>query len=274
LWDDIHSHHPTDRLPRRLVKPSRVHKTAAETLALIGEARRILLLFVLRPDDVPLPRTLCLLRYKAYEFLDIPTIGDDEFKTSLNLVGYDPDSVDDLNTWLSQPWNKRWIAEASTAEVAAALMEYGIGAKPVPPLWKGCLSKPAAVRGVEVTLMHDRGRWRFQVRRQLKANPSETTPGHGGPVRIEIQWEHPHARPGTTYVITLKSDDASFPPQEWPVSGSVTRRHKTVTANPYVCRYNAEVLRPGDYSVTVTAVRAGLKNKSSPIKVQVPSSGG
>jgi hypothetical protein len=113
-------------------------------LVQIGLLRRLIHLFVLRPDVIPLPRVLCILRYKSLDFLDNPTISENEFWNALQYVHFTDEQVHRLQNWLDQKDNKQWIKDHSVDEVAQALSNASVKAYPNPDNsagWKDELSR-------------------------------------------------------------------------------------------------------------------------------------
>jgi hypothetical protein len=101
-------------------------RASEDTLAQVRVLRRLIHVFVLRPDLIPLPRALCILRYKSLQFLDKSTISDNEFLESLTCAGFTPNQVKYLQDWLNKEENKQWIRDNSVDKVAEALREAGI----------------------------------------------------------------------------------------------------------------------------------------------------
>ena len=116
-------------------------KQASENMiAQVRILSRLIHVFVLRPDRVPLPRTLCIMRIKSLQFLEKSTIGDNEFRDSLMDAGFSLDQVKALQNWLFEPVNLKWIRENSVGKVAEALKNAGITTKPhedVVNRWQG-----------------------------------------------------------------------------------------------------------------------------------------
>lgn len=84
-------------------------------------------LFLLGPKTVPLPRTLCVLRYKGKGFFEYSseylTASGQLFDTSLKDVGFEDDEVERLDGWLSG--NQEEIREMSVRDFADALKRRG-----------------------------------------------------------------------------------------------------------------------------------------------------
>ncbi len=92
-----------------------------DTIAQVRMLRRLIHVFVLRPDLIPLPRALCILRYKSLQFLDKWTVADNEFLESLTCAGFTPNQVERLQKWLNNPVNQKWIRNNRVDKVAEAL---------------------------------------------------------------------------------------------------------------------------------------------------------
>ena len=93
-------------------------------------ARRLIYTFVLYPERIPLPRTLCILRYKSLQYRGAPAIRDNDFRESLMCAGFNRDQVKALQSWLDQPENSQWIRDNSVKTVARALKKAGVRASP------------------------------------------------------------------------------------------------------------------------------------------------
>jgi len=92
--------------------------------------KHLIHLFILRPDSFPLPRALCILRYKSTNFLPKPTVSAHEFQDALRKCGYSDDQIEALHYWLNQHDNQQWIKESSIPDVAEALTRAGITTPP------------------------------------------------------------------------------------------------------------------------------------------------
>lgn len=104
--------------------------------------RWMIALFDLRPDTVPLPRTLCLLHYKGAEFQSRSSVSDWEFERSLRRAGFASSEADRLQRWLSLEANKRAIEKMECEAFLKLLKEYGVTAessKRSPEQWEGTL---------------------------------------------------------------------------------------------------------------------------------------
>jgi hypothetical protein len=115
-----------------------------DMIAQLRMLRNLIHVFVLRPDLIPLPRTLCILRYKSLQFLEQPTIDYSEFRNSLVYAGFTLNQVKLLQDWLSDPENQKQIRShsVSVAEVAQALKNAGVTVPPpkdVVNRWHGTL---------------------------------------------------------------------------------------------------------------------------------------
>jgi|GEM_PF-5413760 len=117
-------------------------QASKDLIAQVRILSRLIHVFVLRPDLIPLPRALCILRYKSLQFLEKSTIGDNEFRDSLKYAGYSSDQVKSLQDWLDEPVNLKWIRDNSVNKVAEALGKKGITANPSKDVmnnWQGNL---------------------------------------------------------------------------------------------------------------------------------------
>ncbi len=96
-------------------------------------------LFDLAPDTIPLPRALCIFRFKSTEFRGYTMIADWQFEASMGNVGFSFGMTRFLGDWLSAPVNQRQISEMDVTAFAQALKDHGISADPdkrKPNLWR------------------------------------------------------------------------------------------------------------------------------------------
>lgn len=56
-----------------------------------------------RPSPLPLPRALCLYRYKSTDFVRSSVVSDFEFEQVLNGYGFDDDEAHAIDAWVEQP---------------------------------------------------------------------------------------------------------------------------------------------------------------------------
>lgn len=101
-------------------------------------------LFDLRPENIPLPRTLCVFRYKSTDFHTRTVISDWEFSRSLRLAGFESEEADLLQEWLSEMENQRVIQQMEVRTFVNALKERGVTADPAnrtPKNWRGMLGE-------------------------------------------------------------------------------------------------------------------------------------
>jgi len=97
-------------------------------------------LFGLRPEALPLPRALCLLRYRSTDFTQRSIISDWEFERSLRRAGFESDEMAVLDRWLSHPDHQRQINAMDIGAFARLLKERGVSADPAqrnPDQWQG-----------------------------------------------------------------------------------------------------------------------------------------
>jgi len=142
LWSMLEEHPPDLGRKQQNAWADNKHEALEDMMTQVRTLRHIIYVFVLRPDMIPLPRTLCILRYKSLQFLDAPTIGDDEFYKSLQPAGFTFDQVKHLQNWLSARNNQQLIKCKSVAEVAKVLKTAGIIAgntENVESRWQGDL---------------------------------------------------------------------------------------------------------------------------------------
>ena len=97
-------------------------------------------LFDLRPEVLPLPRALCMLRHKSTDFTSRSIISDYELWRSLRAAGFESDEMAMLDHWLSRPDNQRQINAMDIGAFAGLLKERGMSADPAqrtPDKWQG-----------------------------------------------------------------------------------------------------------------------------------------
>ncbi|MEJ5241892.1 MAG: hypothetical protein WHS87_11905 [Anaerolineales bacterium] len=106
--------------------------------------RHLMALFDLRPDNIPLPRTLCLLHYKGAEFQSRSSISDWEFERSLRLAGFSSSEADRLREWLSHPVNQIIVENLGYQPFLDLMKKYGVTveeSKRDENQWKGPIHK-------------------------------------------------------------------------------------------------------------------------------------
>jgi hypothetical protein len=97
-------------------------------------------LFDLAPKVIPLPRTICIFRFKSTDFRRYTTVADWQFAVSLGSVGMGSSESQNLRYWLSAPVNLRQIREMDVTMFAQALKNHGVTADPNKrkvTLWRG-----------------------------------------------------------------------------------------------------------------------------------------
>jgi len=97
-------------------------------------------LFDLRPEVLPLPRALCLLRYRSTDFTSRSIISDWEFERLLRRAGFESDKMVMLDHWLSHPDHQRQMNAMDIGAFAGLLKERGVSADPAqrnPDQWQG-----------------------------------------------------------------------------------------------------------------------------------------
>jgi len=101
---------------------------------IVRNARRFIYIFVLYPELIPLPRTLCILRHKSLQYIGAPAIRNNDFRDSLMCARFTREQADTLQSWLDQPENSQWIRDRdnSVETVASALQKAGVTANPSP----------------------------------------------------------------------------------------------------------------------------------------------
>lgn len=107
--------------------------------------RYLLYLIDLRVENIPLPRTLCLFRYKNTNFVRLP-ISEWAFERSLRRAGFTLEERTRLAQWLGQPGNLELTARMSDAAFLKVLEERGVSADPARRnslLWAGPLMSVA-----------------------------------------------------------------------------------------------------------------------------------
>lgn len=113
--------------------------------------RYLLYLIDLQAENISLPRTLCLFRYKNTNFIRLP-ISEWAFERSLRRAGFTLEERMQLAQWLGQPDNLEFIVGMSDADFLKVLEERGVSADPArrhPHLWAGSLINEAALANRE-----------------------------------------------------------------------------------------------------------------------------
>jgi len=99
----------------------------------LREARRFLhqsQLFDLRPEVLPLPRALCVLRCRSTDFTSRSIVSDYEFWSSLRAAGLASEEISKLDRWLSYPDNRRRMERLDIQEFVELLKGQGVSADP------------------------------------------------------------------------------------------------------------------------------------------------
>ncbi|MGB9632933.1 MAG: hypothetical protein ACPL8I_06380 [Chloroflexaceae bacterium] len=113
--------------------------------------RYLLYLIDLRVENIPLPRTLCLFRYKNTDFVRLP-ISEWAFERSLRRAGFTLEERSRLVQWLGQTDNLELIAKLSDAAFLKVLEDCGVSADPArrhSHRWAGPLINEAALANGE-----------------------------------------------------------------------------------------------------------------------------
>lgn len=144
LWPFLDNPSQASWMKKQPARSTNKQQASKDLIAQVQIMSRLLHVFVLRPDLVPLPRALCILRYKCLQFLDTPTISDNDFRDALRCAGFTLDEIKSLQNWLTEPQNQEWIKDNSIEKVATALKNAHITAHPpkgVGDLWQRDLSR-------------------------------------------------------------------------------------------------------------------------------------
>jgi hypothetical protein len=99
-------------------------------------------LFDLSPEMIPLPRTLCILRFKSAELRRYSMVPDWDWISFLGTVGIDSDEARQLTEWLSAPVVADQVGNMDVATFASVLKAHGVSADPAlrtPDKWTGSL---------------------------------------------------------------------------------------------------------------------------------------
>lgn len=99
-------------------------------------------LFDLSPDLIPLPRTICILRFKSAELRRYSMIPDWDWTSFLNASGIGSDDARKLDEWLKAPVIAEQVSRMDVDAFARALKEHGVSADPelrTPDKWTGNL---------------------------------------------------------------------------------------------------------------------------------------
>lgn len=102
-------------------------------------------LFILCPNEIPLPRTLCVFQYKSASVFEKEMFSKYDFESSLKKVGFGDDEIRNLESWLSENWEQ--IRKMDVGQFAHALRERGVSAvsdNRTPERWEGALQRSDA----------------------------------------------------------------------------------------------------------------------------------
>ena len=144
LWTSLHEYgrEKQPSILRRLFNRLLASPEAQAWLRATRRLQDLIVLFGLAPQRIPLPRALCLFRYKSTDFHLRSTISDWEFQSSLMLAGFDSREISRLDGWLSSLDNRQDIKRMEAKEFVAKLKERGVSADPqkrTPEKWAGNL---------------------------------------------------------------------------------------------------------------------------------------
>ncbi|WP_448590555.1 hypothetical protein [Thermoflexus hugenholtzii] len=142
LWKELQREEGKSLHPRWW--RSRIEREADRWLRNTRHLRYLIELFDLRPEVIPLPRALCVFRYKSTDFHDRAVISDWEFNRSLRLAGFSSEEVRELHGWLSGFPNQHVIEDVDVKTFVEILQHRGVSADPAkrtPKHWKGLFSK-------------------------------------------------------------------------------------------------------------------------------------
>lgn len=146
LWRYLEKSPSTGLKMKELDENSNREKIIGEDIVCM--ARRYLYSFILYPQPIPLPRTLCLMHYKSIQLFGKSTIIESHFRKSLLVAGFTEEQIKFLITWLDDEQGgnlKHQIERYSADEIAKALKDKQV--KVPPPanfgaLWTGNLKLP------------------------------------------------------------------------------------------------------------------------------------
>jgi len=99
-------------------------------------------LFDLSPEIIPLPRTLCVLRFKSAELRRYSMVPDWDWYSFLGATGIGTDPARKLTEWLTTPGIAEQIKDMDVATFASVLKAHGVSADPelrTPEKWTGSL---------------------------------------------------------------------------------------------------------------------------------------
>ena len=126
----------------RLQQPFR----SAQVVDWLQQARILIFLtnlFDLSSPIIPLPRALCIFRYKSTDFQSRTMVSEWDFEVSLRRVGFQPEEIKILDVWLSNPMNQRQIQQGNVRDFAETLKSRGVSADPQKRTvknWQGSLN--------------------------------------------------------------------------------------------------------------------------------------
>jgi hypothetical protein len=121
LWSFFDSPSHASHSKKRRDWSDNWQQTSEDLIRQVRILSRLIHVFVLRPDLIPLARALCIMRFKSFQFLEKSTIGDNEFRDSLKYAGYSSHQVKSLQDWLYEPVNLKWIRDSENSNVSSRL---------------------------------------------------------------------------------------------------------------------------------------------------------
>ena len=140
LWEELR--HEEKESPRSRWWRSRIGREADRWLQNTRRLRYLVELFDLRPEVMPLPRALCVFRYKSTDFHARTVLSDREFHRSLRLAGFSSEEATKLDEWLSEFPNQDVIKDTDVKTFVETLQRRGVSADPrkrTPDQWQGSI---------------------------------------------------------------------------------------------------------------------------------------
>jgi hypothetical protein len=140
LWEELRREEKGSTRPRWW--RSRIGREADRWLQNTRRLRYLVELFDLRPEVVPLPRVLCVFRYKSTDFHARTVLSEWEFHRSLRLAGFSSEEARELDEWLSEFPNQDVIKDADVKTFVEILQRRGVSADPrkrTPEQWRGSI---------------------------------------------------------------------------------------------------------------------------------------
>ncbi len=159
IWDEIEANPRGERVRlwpfaplnllqagfRAMLQRLQIRSALADTWsARVRQFVQILDVFILLPQSIVLPRTLCVLRFKSINSVSLDSITLSYFRNSLLSAGFDDEEIEQLDRWLSNPHNRSRVNELGVRTLTTILKSRGVTAlytKRALDRWQGPLDE-------------------------------------------------------------------------------------------------------------------------------------